>query len=191
MRIGLLGGTFNPVHTGHLVLGEEAREKLNLDKVIFIPAYVPPHKKEDELADANDRFKMVELATRGNPYFEISSFEMDSKATSYSVETLKAFKSKYGETAKLFFITGADSLGELFSWKELDRIFKLSHFIVANRPGYEIANVPSGVDVVTITSLEISSSQIRRKVKEGKSIRYLVPEPVREYVIARRLYKSR
>lgn len=189
MRIGILGGSFNPIHIGHLVLAEEAKEKLNLDKVVFVPAYIPPHKKEEELADPNDRFKMVELAVRGNSSFEVSAFEMDGKAASYSVETLKAFKKKYGEDAKLFFITGADSLGELFSWKELDQIFKLSQFIVANRPGYTISNVPTGVDVVTITSLEISSSLIRRKIKEGRSIRYLVPEQVREYVIARRLYK--
>lgn len=189
MRIGILGGTFNPVHVGHLVLAEEAKEKLNLDKVIFAPAYIPPHKKDEELADANDRFKMVELAIRGNPCFEVSAFEIDAKTTSYSVETLKEFKKKYGEETKLFFITGADSLGELFSWKEIDEIFKLSQFIVANRPGYEITNVPENVDVVTITPLEISSSQIRKKIKEGKSIRYLVPEPVREYIIARRLYK--
>ena len=189
MRIGILGGTFNPIHVGHLVLAEEAKEKLNLDKVIFVPAYIPPHKKDEELAESNDRFKMVELATRGNPSFEVSAFEIDAKTTSYSVETLKAFKKKYGEDANLFFVTGADSLGELFSWKELDQIFKLSHFIVANRPGYTIANVPTGVDVVTITSLEISSSLIRKKIKEGKSIRYLVPEPVREDIIARRLYK--
>ncbi len=189
MRIGILGGTFNPIHVGHLVLAEEAREKLNLDKVIFVPAYIPPHKKDEALAEPNDRFKMVELALRGNSDFEVSSFEIDSKTTSYSVETLKAFKQKYGEEAKLFFITGADSLGEIYSWKEIDQIFKLSHFIVANRPGYDIANVPSGIDVVTITSLEISSSLIRKKISESKSIRYLVPEPVREYIIARRLYR--
>jgi nicotinate-nucleotide adenylyltransferase len=189
MRIGILGGTFNPIHTGHLVLAEEAREKLNLDKVILVPAYVPPHKKEEDLAEPNDRFKMVELAIRGNPNFEVSSVEIDAKTTSYSVETLKAFRQKYGEDARLFFLTGADSLGELYTWKEIDQIFKLSNFIVTNRPGYDIANVPTGVDVVTITSLEISSSLIRRKIKEGKSIRYLVPEPVREYIIARRLYR--
>jgi len=189
MRIGILGGTFNPLPAGHLVLAEEAREKLNLDKERLVPAYVPPHKKEEDLAEPNDRFKMVELAIRGNPNFEVSSVEIDAKTTSYSVETLKAFRQKYGEDARLFFLTGADSLGELYTWKEIHQIFKLSNFIVTNRPGYDIANVPTGVDVVTITSLEISSSLIRRKIKEGKSIRYLVPEPVREYIIARRLYR--
>ncbi|MFH1779046.1 MAG: nicotinate-nucleotide adenylyltransferase [Candidatus Omnitrophota bacterium] len=189
MRIGILGGTFNPIHLGHLVLAEEAKEKLNLDKIIFVPAYIPPHKKGEAIAEASDRLKMVELAIKGNPYFETSTFEMDAKATSYSVETLKGFKKRYGEDTKLFFITGADSLGELFSWKELDEIFKLSQFIVANRPGYDIANVPKEIEAVTITSLEISSSQIRRKIRENKSIRYLVPESVREYIIAKGLYK--
>src|SRR3989338_3566572 len=96
MRIGILGGTFNPIHVGHLVLAEEAKEKLNLDKVIFVPAYIPPHKKDEELAESNDRFKMVELATRGNPSFEVSAFEIDAKTTSYSVETLKAYTSNEG-----------------------------------------------------------------------------------------------
>ncbi len=191
MRIGILGGTFNPIHLGHLVLAEEAKEKLNLDKVIFVPAYIPPHKKDEEIAEANHRFKMAELAAKGNPCFEVSPFEINAKTTSYSVETLREFKERYGEDTKLFFITGADSLGELFSWKELDEIFKLSQFIVANRPGYDVSNVPKGIEVVTITSLEISSSQIRKKIKENKSIRYLVPESVREYIIAKRLYKPR
>lgn len=191
MRIGILGGTFNPIHLGHLVLAEEAREKLNLDKVIFVPAYIPPHKKDETIVEANHRLRMVELAIKGNPSFEVSTFEIDAKTTSYSVETLKGFKKRYGEDAKLYFITGADSLGELFSWKELDEIFKLSQFIVANRPGYEITNVPKRIEVVTITSLEISSSQIRKKIKEGKSIRYLVAEPVREYIEVQGLYKPR
>lgn len=189
MRIGILGGTFNPIHLGHLVLAEEAKEKLGLDKVIFVPAYIPPHKKDEEIAQAADRSKMVKLATEDNPSFEVSPFEIDAKTTSYSVETLREFKRIYGEDTKLFFITGADSLGELFSWKELDEIFKLSQFIVANRPGYNVANVPKEIEVVTITPLEISSSQIRRKIKENKSIRYLVPERVREYVVAKGLYK--
>ncbi|KPK40287.1 MAG: hypothetical protein AMJ78_07355 [Omnitrophica WOR_2 bacterium SM23_29] len=189
MRIGILGGTFNPIHLGHLVLAEEAKEKLNLDKVIFVPAHIPPHKKDEEIAEANDRLRMAELAVKGNPSFEVSTFEIDAKTTSYSVKTLREFKKRYGEDTKLFFITGADSLGELFSWKELDEIFKLSQFIVANRPGYDIANVPKGIEVVTITSLEISSSQIRRKIKERKSIRYLVPDAVKEYIIAKGLYK--
>jgi len=189
MRIGILGGTFNPIHIGHLVLAEEAKEKLNLEKVIFVPVYIPPHKKDKEITEADDRLKMVSLAIRGNPSFEASTFEIDSKATSYSIETLREFKRKYGEDTKLFFITGADSLGELFSWKGLDEIFKLSQFIVANRPGYDIANLPKEVEAVTITPLEISSSQIRRKIKEGKSIRYLVPEAVREYISAKGLYK--
>jgi len=190
MRIGILGGTFNPIHMGHLVLAEEAKEKLNLEKVIFVPAYIPPHKKDEEITTkADDRLKMVNLAIRGNPSFEVSTFEMDSKTTSYSIETLRELKRRYGEETKLFFITGADSLGELFSWKGLDEIFKLSQFIVANRPGYDIANLPKEVEVVTITPLEISSSQIRRKIREGKSIRYLVPEAVMEYILAKGLYK--
>lgn len=188
MKIGILGGTFNPIHIGHLILGEEALWKLKLDKVTFVPAYLPPHKEQEGIIDAEHRFKMVSLAIEGNPKFEVSRIEIDAKEKSYSVDTIKRFKQQYGAEAEIFFIAGSDSLKELFSWKEVNEIFALSKFIVAKRPGYPIEELPQHVQAVVITEIEISSSDIRKRLKEGRSIRYLVPESVREYIKKNKLY---
>jgi len=189
MSIGILGGTFNPIHIGHLILAEEALSKLKLDKVILIPTYLPPHKDVEGKIKPKDRLKMVELAVEDNPAFECSSLEIDSRKMSYSIDTLKSLKNKYGEDNQLYMITGSDLLKDLFSWKDVNEIFKMSKFIVANRPGYPVEDVPDGVETVVITPIEVSSEDIRRRLKEGRSIRYLVPEKVRQYIIARGLYK--
>ncbi|MFA5142841.1 MAG: nicotinate-nucleotide adenylyltransferase [Candidatus Omnitrophota bacterium] len=189
MRIGILGGTFNPIHIGHLILAEEALAKLKLDKVVFVPTYIPPHKNVDSSVKPKDRLKMAELAIADNTSFEVSTFELDSRKRSYSVDTLRAFRSLYGETAQLFFITGSDLLKDLFSWKNVNEIFKMSKFIVANRPGYPVKDVPEDVETVVITPIEVSSEDIRRRLKEGRSIRYLVPEKVRGYITKHNLYK--
>jgi len=191
MRIGILGGTFNPIHIGHLILAEEAHFKLKLDKLVFVPAFVPPHKSSSEVISAKDRLEMVKLAIEDNPAFEISTFEIDSKKKSYSIDTLKEFRNIYGEDAQLCFITGSDSLKDLFSWKNINDIFKISKFIVANRPGYPIKEVPKEVDTVVITPIEISSEDIRKRLAEGRSIRYLVPEKVRKYISERKLYLTK
>ena len=188
MRIGILGGTFNPIHIGHLILAEEAYFKLKLNKLIFVPAFVPPHKSTSDVISAKDRLDMVRLAIEDNPAFEISTYEVDSKKKSYSIDTLKEFRSLYGDEAQLCFITGSDSLKDLFSWKNINDIFKISKFIVANRPGYPIKDIPKEADTVVITPIEVSSEDIRKRLKEGRSIRYLVPEKVREYILKRGLY---
>ena len=189
MRIGILGGTFNPIHIGHLILAEEALSKLKLDKVVFVPTYIPPHKRVDTDIKPKDRLKMAELAITDNDSFEVSTFELDSKKKSYSIDTLKSFRDTYGEDAQLFFITGSDLLKDLFSWKNVNEIFKMSKFIVANRPGYPVKDVPEEVETVVITPIEVSSEDIRKRLKEGRSIRYLVPEKVRSYIIKHSLYK--
>jgi len=191
MRIGILGGTFNPIHMGHLILAEEARLKLKLEKVVFVPAFVPPHKNSTEVISAKDRLEMVRLAIEDNPAFEVSTFEIDSKKKSYSIDTLKEFRGIYGEDAELCFITGSDSLKDLFSWKNINDIFKISKFIVANRPGYPMKDVPKEVDTVVITPIEVSSLDIRKHLMEGRSIRYLVPEKVRKYIQDHKLYLTR
>lgn len=188
MSIGILGGTFNPIHMGHLILAEEALSKLRLDKVVLIPTYLPPHKDVEGRIKPKDRLKMVELAVEGNPAFECSSLEIDSRKMSYSIDTLKELKKKYGEDNQLYMITGSDLLKDLFSWKDVNEIFKMSKFIVANRPGYPVEDVPDGAETVVITPIEISSEDIRRRLKEGRSIRYLVPEKVRQYIISKGLY---
>jgi len=189
MRIGILGGTFNPIHIGHLILAEEACYKLKLDKILFVPTFRPPHKDMDIPIGAKDRLMMVQLAIEDNPKFEISTFEIDSKKKSYSIDTLKEFRRVYGEDAQLYFITGSDSLKDLFSWKDVNDIFKISKFIVANRPGYPVTDVPKEVETVVITPIEVSSEDIRRRLKENRSIRYLVPEKVRSHIIEHDLYK--
>lgn len=189
MRIGILGGTFNPIHIGHLILAEEALSKLNLDKVVFVPTYLPPHKNVEGKVKPQERLRMAKLAIEGNPAFEISTFEIESKKKSYSVETLKEFRKKYGKAAQLFFLTGSDLLKDLFSWKDVSEIFKMSKFIVANRPGYPVTDVPEEAETVVITPIQVSSEDIRRRLKAGRSIRYLVPEKVRDYIIVHNLYK--
>jgi len=189
-RVGILGGTFNPIHIGHLILASDAIWKLSLDKVIFVPAYLPPHKSVEDATSAGDRLAMVRLAIADNRHFEASSIEIDAKKKSYSIDTLKAFKSAYGAAARLFFLTGSDSLKDLFSWKDVGEIFKISQFVVAPRPGYPVENVPEEVETVVITPIEVSSMDIRRRIKEGRSIRYLVPEDVRRYIIEKKLYTA-
>lgn len=189
MRIGILGGTFNPIHIGHLILAEEALDKLSLDKVMFIPTFIPPHKTSDALVDANHRHRMIELAIKDNPSFEVSDVELRRKGKSYSIDTLKQVKKIYGKLAKLFFITGSDSLGELCSWKDINDIFRLSQFVVANRPGYPLKELPKECELVLVTPIEVSSSEIRKRIKDSLSIRYLVTDSVRNYIVKKGLYK--
>ena len=189
MRIGILGGTFNPIHIGHLILAEEAMVKLNLDKVIFVPTYTPPHKSLEGNVKPQDRLEMVKLAVEDNPAFSVSAFEVEEKKSSYSIDTLKEFRKIYGEDAELYMITGSDLLKDLFSWKDVNDIFKISKFIVANRPGYPVRDIPKGVETVVITPIEVSSEDIRRRLKAARSIRYLVPEKVRNYIIGHKLYR--
>jgi len=171
-------------------LAEEARFKLKLDRVVFVPSLIPPHKDVFEVINAKDRLAMVRLAIEDNPAFEVSTYEIDSKKKSYSIDTLKEFRSIYGDEAQLCFITGSDSLKDLFSWKDINDIFKISKFIVANRPGYPMKEIPKEAETVVITPIEVSSEDIRRRLKEHRSIRYLVPEKVRKYIADRKLYSQ-
>lgn len=190
MKIGILGGTFNPIHMGHLILAEEAFHKLKLDKVIFVPTFIPPHKAIDDVrVKPEDRLTMIKLAIEDNDRFEVSTFEISAKKKSYSIDTLKEFRRLYGEDAQLYFITGSDLLKDLFSWKDVNDIFKISKFAVANRPGYPVTDIPSGIETVVITPIEVSSEDIRKRLNSGRSIRYLVPEEVRRYIEEKKLYR--
>ena len=189
MKIGILGGTFNPVHIGHLLLAQESVEELGLDKLVFLPSYIPPHKSRAELINPEDRFNMLLIAIRGNPIFEVSRLEIEKRGTSYSVESLKEFRNLYGVEAELFFVTGSDSLKELSTWKDLNSIFRMAKFVVAERAGYSLEGVPEGANIISISRVEISSSEIRERIKENRPIRYLVPDGVREYIEKNKLYK--
>ncbi|MDP2938385.1 MAG: nicotinate-nucleotide adenylyltransferase [Candidatus Omnitrophota bacterium] len=188
MRIGILGGTFNPVHIGHLILAEEVREKIKLDKVIFVPTYLPPHKDNSDIAPASARMAMVKLAIKGNRYFLASDMEIKRDGRSYTIDTLKEFKSIYPQD-ELYFIIGSDLLKYLDDWKDLDEIIKMVKFIVATRPGYPLEKIPSHISTIPIRAVDISGFEIRKAIKENKSFRYLVPESVLKYIDKKRLYR--
>ena len=187
LRIGVLGGSFNPIHFGHLRLAEEAREALRLDRVLFIPALRRPHKPQHGLVDGRHRLAMVRLAIAGQPAFAVSDVELQRPGPSYTVDTLMTLRRQSGARARLFFLCGADTLQELKIWKDLDRVLQLCTFVVATRPGYPW-RPRRGLTRLTMTPLAISASDIRRRVAEQHSIRYLVPDAVERYIARHRLY---
>jgi nicotinate-nucleotide adenylyltransferase len=188
MKIGILGGTFNPVHIGHLILAEEAREKLGLDKVIFIPTALPPHKDNVNIAPAADRLKMLKLATKSNKYFAVSDVEIKRKGRSYTIDTLKELKKKY-KNDELYFIIGSDLLKYLNEWKDLSQILKMVEFIAATRPGYSLEKIPPYIHTLPIRAVDVSGFEVRQCVNQGKSFGYLVMDKVFDYIKRKKLYK--
>lgn len=188
MKIGILGGTFNPIHKGHLRLARQCRRRLKLNKVIFVPANIPPHKPNINILPARQRYRMVVMAIKGCPYFKASDYEIKSGGTSYSVRTLKAFRKKFGNKTKLFFLTGSDSLAQIASWKDIGRIVKLADFVVASRPGHKIRKFP-GIRLISIPTLDISSTDIRRRIKKGLSVKKLLPPAVYNHINKKGLYR--
>lgn len=189
MRIGILGGTFDPIHIGHLILAEEARGILRLDKVIFVPAYIPPHKQRRQITPAADRYAMVSLAVKSNPFFEVSDLELKRQGVSYSVETVREFRKVFPE-ASMYFIAGSDALREFSSWKEANLLSGMSRLVIAQRPGYPLKKTFPGTRVIEINAFDISSTQLRRRIKNGKSVYYLIPEEARKYILEKQLYCS-
>ncbi|NQT33146.1 MAG: nicotinate-nucleotide adenylyltransferase, partial [Candidatus Omnitrophica bacterium] len=176
MKLGILGGTFNPIHLGHLVLAQECWDQLELDKVLFIPAFTPPHKNIGDDISAADRLNMVRLALEGDERFEISTYEIDKKGTSYSIETIKHLRKKYGEDIELFFLTGADSARGMSTWKNVDEILDLTTFVIATRPGWEGESPYEGrVRRVVIPHIDVSSSMVRERIKNRQAIDHIVP----------------
>ncbi len=218
-RIGFIGGTFDPIHFGHLRMAEEARYNFSLSKVYFLPSRIPPHKLGRKITPPEIRVEMIKKAIRNNPYFGIDTHDLDLDKPSYTVNTLRDLREKYRE-AEIFFIIGMDSFRELHTWKDFMNLFDLANFLVARRPRYseihfrkveeffppfdeeKIRNFEvnfeerrltfreSGYSIFFYDStlLDISSSGIRKLVKEGHSIKYLVPEDVREVIIREKLY---
>lgn len=187
MRIGIFGGTFNPIHNGHLLLAESARDALSLDRVVFVPAHVPPHKSSKQLLAGPVRLELVQLAVRDHPYFVASDIELLRKGPSYSVDTVKALKSQLPQ-AKLFLIIGEDMLGvRWFSW---DDIRRLCTVMVAHRSGAAKRKRKGNVKWLEMPLIGIASSDIRKRIAAGKSIRYLVPSSVERFIRQHGLYQK-
>ena len=193
MRICIFGGTFDPIHTGHLILAEHVREQLALDRILFVPSYIPPHKNHAYITEALLRLQMVEIATQENPYFKVTSLEIDREGISYTVETVEYFRSHFGTSKQdTLLLIGADSLLEIHTWFRPERIFELCQIVVVGRPGFQynksLTQYAKTAIEVKAPLLEISSTEIRRRVKNGLSIRYLVPDMVANFIKEHRLY---
>jgi len=189
-RVGILGGTFNPVHIGHLAIAQTAADKMDLEKVIFVPCNIPPHKNPGHVASARDRYNMVRLAIKGNALFALSDFEIKKPGTSYTIDTLRYFQGIYRSDAKLFFVIGGDTLTQLKKWRFIGDVLKIATFIVVNRPGRfrKTSNIPHCS--VSMPGIDISSSYVRQCIVQGRTIKYFVPENVSGYIQKKKLYQN-
>jgi nicotinate-nucleotide adenylyltransferase len=196
-RLAIMGGTFDPIHYGHLAVAEEVRERFALDQVLFIPTGQPPHKKNYPVSPAADRFEMTTLAVSDNPHFVVSRLEIDRPGTSYTVDTLRELRAILGPRCEIFFITGADAVLEILTWREPEAILRECRLIAVHRPGYDLERIAeeigaekaARVDLLTTRELDISSTDLRARVAAGRSLRYLTPDPVIGYIERRGLYR--
>ncbi|NLO83341.1 MAG: nicotinate-nucleotide adenylyltransferase [Clostridiales bacterium] len=200
-RIGIAGGTFDPIHIGHLIIAEVSRQEFHLDKVIFIPTGTPPHKLGYNVTPAFHRYEMAKAAVMSNPYFEVSPIEVERKGMTYSIDTLKELRSIYSKNTEFFFIIGGDTLFEVKGWKEADQVVKECNLLVYRRPGYDKCreeaeadflrrNMGASIYFIHGPLLDISSTDIRQRVILGKTIRYMVPSAVEEYIYSNCLYRK-
>lgn len=193
--MGLYGGTFDPIHNGHLLCAEETLEAYGFDEFLFIPSARPPHKPLDpSRAAPEDRYQMVCLATAGHPAFRVSRAEIDRPGRSYAIDTVRDFQSQYGPDAELSWILGADSLIDFAIWREGDALLDMCRFIAVTRPEYDLDLVPEVVrgraEFFAITDVAISSTDIRSRAADGRSIRYRTPVAVADYIAEHRLYRQ-
>jgi nicotinate-nucleotide adenylyltransferase len=200
-RIGIFGGTFNPIHMGHLIIAEEVCQQHHLSKILFIPAYIPPHKYVNDLAEAHHRYQMIKAAINGKSKFEVSDLEIKREGKSYTIDTIQEILDCYGKDCEVFLIMGADSLNELELWKNIKKLSQLCHFVIVNRPGFKTVASARLVEIigsnnisdmerlrVEIAPVDISSTDIRKKLNEGLEIKGLVPDDVEAYLKEHGLY---
>lgn len=190
-RIGVMGGTFDPIHHGHLVAASEVAYNFELDEVIFVPTGQPYQKDRRQVSPAEDRYLMTVIATASNPRFSVSRVDIDRPGPTYTIDTLRDLRAKAGVAAELFFITGADALSEILTWHDADELFGLAHFVGCTRPGHRLSDkgLPDGkVSLVEIPALAISSTECRDRVGVGEPVWYLVPDGVVQYIAKRGLY---
>lgn len=203
MREGILGGTFDPIHNAHLHVAKEARERLGLDVVLFVPARVPPHKRNRPLTDATHRLRMVELAVEGCAAFEVSDVELSRTGPSFSVDTVASEKSRLGEDAEIFFLVGADQARELATWRDLPRLTSLCRIVPINRPGFSLEGLGRlemvigrektdriVSSILEIPPMDVSATEVRRRVRAGEPIDEMVPAAVARYIEAHGLYRD-
>lgn len=191
-RIGIMGGTFDPIHHGHLVAASEVADHFRLDEVVFVPTGQPWQKGEVTVSPAEDRYLMTVIATASNPRFHVSRVDIDRQGPTYTVDTLRDLREQYGPKAELFFITGADALERILSWKDTDQVFSLAHFIGVTRPGFHLsdAHLPADtVSLIQVPAMAISSTDCRARVAAGQPVWYLVPDGVVQYIAKRGLYR--
>ncbi len=215
-RFGILGGTFNPIHYGHLAAAEEIHDRLKLDQVLFIPSFFPPHKQEEDILSAAQRLEMVRLAVAGNAHFAVSDIEVRREGRSYTIDTINELRS-INPAAEFYFMMGLDSFLEIQSWSRWDRLLTLCAFVVLSRPGYRFCDLqkidfmragareldemdkgvlaqavvrpgPFTIFLETIPHYDISSTDIRKRIRQSRTIKYLLPEAVEHYIITHKLY---
>ena len=191
-RIGVMGGTFDPIHHGHLVAASEVQAQFGMEQVIFVPTGQPWQKGHEEVSSAEDRYLMTVVATASNPRFSVSRADIDRGGPTYTIDTLGDLKEQYPD-AELYFITGADALAQILSWHRVQELFELAGFIGVTRPGYalDVEHLPRGsVSLVEIPAMAISSTGCRQRVEEGMPVWYLVPDGIVQYITKRRLYRG-
>jgi nicotinate-nucleotide adenylyltransferase len=199
MRIGVLGGTFDPIHLAHLAAAEEVRVRLALERVVFVPAGLPPHKLHVNVTSTEHRLKMVQLAIADNPYFTLSRVDVDRFGPSYTVDTVELLHGEYGPDAELYFIMGSDSLAELLTWHKPERLIRLCRIVALTRPGHRVdlkelnrllPGAIARVQLLDMPLLQISGTDLQRRVRAGLSIKYLVPSAVETYIRQHGLYQD-
>ena len=191
-RIGVMGGTFDPIHHGHLVAASEVAGVFALDEVVFVPTGQPWQKEDRQVSPSEDRYLMTVIATASNPRFSVSRIDIDRGGPTYTIDTLRDLRAERGDEAELFFITGADAMAQIMSWQDVPELFKLAHFVGCTRPGHRLTGhgLPEDrVSLVEIPALAISSTDCRQRVGRGEPIWYLVPDGIVQYIAKRRLYR--
>jgi nicotinate-nucleotide adenylyltransferase len=192
-RIGVMGGTFDPIHHGHLVAASEVGHFFSLDEVIFVPTGQPWQKEGRQVSPSEDRYLMTVIATASNPRFSVSRVDIDRPGPTYTIDTLRDLRAARGPDAEFFFITGADALEQMMTWQDADELFKLAHFVGCTRPGHRLsgAGLPDDrVSLIEIPALAISSTTCRQRVAAGEPIWYLVPDGIVQYISKRALYRK-
>jgi len=191
-RIGVMGGTFDPIHHGHLVAASEVAQVFALDEVMFVPTGQPWQKDDRQVSPSEDRYLMTVIATASNPRFSVSRIDIDRGGPTYTIDTLRDLRTERGDEAELFFITGADALAQIMSWQDVNELFALAHFVGVTRPGHRLTGdgLPKDkVSLVEVPALAISSTDCRERVGRGEPIWYLVPDGIVQYIAKRRLYR--